>query len=226
MAAFQRAVDEGIRYLETDVHATRDGALVAFHDSVLDRVSDGKGAIGSQTWELVRSARIGGREPIPLMADVLTAFPDAMINIDAKSDAAVGPLIDLITASRAQDRICLGSFSARRLRALRAALGPGVATSLAPGEVLPLLPSWGPVPRNDLRTLGVIAAQVPVRYGRRRIVTPRFVALAHSLGLEVHVWTVDDAAQMRWLLDLGVDGIITDRPDVLRTVYRSLGVWQ
>jgi glycerophosphoryl diester phosphodiesterase len=226
MAAFQRAVDEGIRYLETDVHATRDGVLVAFHDSVLDRVSDGKGSIASQSWEQVRRARIGGLEPVPLMADVLAAFPDAMVNIDAKSDAAVGPLIDLITSSRAQDRVCLGSFSGRRLRALRAALGPGVATSLAPGEVLPLLPPGGLLSRKDVRSIGAVAAQVPVRYGRQRIVTPRFVGLAHSLGLEVHAWTIDDAEQMRELLDIGVDGIMTDRPDVLRTVYRSLGFWQ
>jgi len=226
MAAFRRAVEEGFHYLETDVHATRDGVLVAFHDSVLDRVSDGTGPIAAQSWQQVRHARIGGQQPIPLMADVLAAFPDTRFNIDPKSDAAVGPLIDLITAAGAQDRVCLGSFSGRRLRILRAALGPGVATSLAPGEVLSLLRPIGLLSRTDVRSSGAVAAQAPVRYGRQRIVTPRFVDLAHGFGLEVHVWTIDDAEQMRQLLDIGVDGIMTDRPDVLRTVYTSRGAWE
>jgi glycerophosphoryl diester phosphodiesterase len=217
-AAFRRAIDEGIHYLETDVHATRDGVLVAFHDSVLDRVSDGTGPIAAQSWAEIRDTRIGGREPIPLMADVLAAFPDAMFNIDPKSDNAVGPLIDMITEIRAQDRVCLGSFSGRRLAVLRQALGPTVATSLAPREVWPLLRTGRLLSRKDIRSLGAIAAQVPVRYGRLTIITRRFVARAHSAGLEVHAWTINEPAEMHRLLDLGVDGIISDRPDLALAV--------
>lgn len=217
-AAFRRAIDEGIRYLETDVHATRDGVLVAFHDSVLDRVSDGTGPIAGQSWSEIQHTRIGGSEPIPLLADVLAAFPGTMFNIDPKADNAVGPLIDVITEAQAQHRVCLGSFSGRRLAVLRQALGPTVATSLAPGEVLPLLRTGRLLSRKDIRPLGAVAAQVPVRYGRLTIITRRFVDKAHSAGLEVHAWTINDAPEMHRLLDLGVDGIISDRPDLALAV--------
>lgn len=225
MAAFGRAIDEGFRYLETDVHATSDGVLVAFHDAVLDRVSDGTGPIATQTWDQIRHARIGGVEPIPLFAEVLAEFPDAMFNIDPKSDAAVGPLIDVLAESGAQDRVCLASFSGRRLAALRTVLGPSVATSLAPSEVVPLVRVASTFSRKNVAALGVIAAQVPVHYGVMPVVTRNFIARAHRSNLEVHVWTIDDPAQMHRLLDLGVDAIMTDRPDVLRSVYTERGVW-
>ncbi len=223
MAAFRRAVDEGYRYLETDVHATSDGVLVAFHDNRLDRVTDRRGLISELTWDEVSAARIGGREPIPLMAEVLDAFPDIRFNIDPKSDSAVGPLIDLLRASGAIHRVGLGSFSDHRLDVLRGALGPGVATSLGPRGVgllvaatrLRLRPAVGPA----------LSAQVPVRFGLVRVVTPALVAAAHSVGIEVHVWTVDDDRQMSELLDMGVDGIMTDRPDVLARVLSERGEW-
>ena len=222
MAAFRRAVQEGYRYLETDVHATADGVLIAFHDSHLDRVTDGRGRIADLRWDQVKRARIGGREPIPLMADVLEAFPNTRFNIDPKSDLAVGPLIDLLRASGAMDRVGLGSFSDRRLAALREALGPGVATSLGPrGVGLLALAARLPItPRST-----ALAAQVPVRYGRIPVVNPAFIAAAHRAGIEVHVWTINDADEMHRLLDLGVDGIMTDRPDVLRTVLTERGQW-
>ena len=223
MAAFQRAVDEGYRYLETDVHATADGVLVAFHDFRLDRVTNSRGRISELTWDQVRSARIGGREPIPLLAEVLERFPQARINIDPKTDRAVGPLIDLLRTLDARHRVGLGSFSDKRLAALRIALGPEVATSLGPRGVgrlagaarLGLTPRVGPV----------VAAQVPVRLGAVLVVTSRFVSTAHRAGIEVHVWTVNRPAEMRRLLDLGVDGIMTDRPDTLREVLADRGQW-
>lgn len=225
MAAFRRAVDEGYRYLETDVHATADGVLVAFHDYRLDRVTDGRGSVAGQTWEQVRTARIGGREPIPLMAEVLAAFPETRFNIDPKSDAAVGPLIDVLRAADALDRVCLGSFSERRLAALRRALGPQVATSLGPRGVVSLTGAarFG---RAAHPGPGVLAAQVPVTYGWITVVTPRFVAAAHAADLEVHVWTINDPGEMDRLLDLDVDAIMTDRPELLRDVLRRRGAWQ
>ena len=223
MAAFARAVDEGYRYLETDVHVTADGALVAFHDFRLDRVTDSRGRLQDLTWDQVRSARIGGREPIPLLSEVLERFPDTRFNIDPKSDRAVEPLIELLRSAGAADRVGLGSFSDRRLATLRSALGPSVATSLGPqavgrlagGARLGLTPGTG----------AAVAAQVPVRFGLIPVVTGGFVRAAHRAGIEVHVWTVDDAAEMHRLLDLGVDGIMTDRPDTLRDVLTSRGQW-
>src|SRR5262245_36292768 len=96
MAAFERAVALGYRYLETDAHATADGVLVAFHDDRLDRLTDGEGAIGDLPWAAVKVARVRDREGIPLLEDLLTAWPDVRINIDPKHGAAVGPLVELI----------------------------------------------------------------------------------------------------------------------------------
>ena len=214
---------EGYRYLETDVHTTADGVLVAFHDHVLDRVTDAKGPVAATRWADLRQARIGGREPIPTMAEVLEACPGARFNIDPKSDAAVGPLLDLLHEARAIDRVCLGSFSGRRLAALRGALGPGLATSLGPREVARLVTASAvgrPAPRTP-----AVAAQIPVRAGRVPVLTPRLLRTAHAAGLEVHVWTIDDPAEMTRLLDLGVDAIMTDRPDLLRDVLVRRGAW-
>lgn len=223
LAAFRRAVDEGYKYLETDVHVTADGALVAFHDFRLDRVTDSRGRIQDLTWDQVRTALIGGREPIPLMAEVLDSFPDTRFNIDPKTDRAVGPLIELLQTSGAQARVGLGSFSDRRLATLRTALGPSVATSLGPQGVCRL----AGVARLGLaaRPGPAVAAQVPVRFGLLPVVNAGFVRAAHRAGIEVHVWTVDRASEMHRLLDLGVDGIMTDRPDTLREVLTSRGQW-
>lgn len=222
MAAFRRAYDEGFRYLETDVHATTDGQLVAFHDLSLGRVTDGRGQIAALSWAQVRQARIAGTDPIPLMADLLEEFPDARFNIDAKADPAVGPLADLIRRTRTKDRVCIGAFSDRRLSSLRAAVGPEVATSMGPREVFRL------VRAARLRrpfVTSAVAAQVPVAFSRVRIVTPAFLDTAHRAGLEVHVWTIDDEDEMRRLLDLGVDGLMSDRPDRLRQVLAERGAW-
>lgn len=223
LAAFTRAVSEGYRYLETDVHTTADGVLVAFHDQVLDRVTDASGPVAATTWSDLRRARIGGREPIPTMAELLEACPTARFNIDPKTDAAVAPLIDLLHQANAVDRVCIGSFSDARIAALRGALGPRLATSLGPREVgrlvIASLAGWHS-PRAR-----AVAAQVPVRYGRLRVVTPRLLRTAHAAGMEVHVWTIDEPAEMNRLLDLGVDAIMTDRPDLLRDVLVARGAW-
>jgi len=223
LAAFTRAVAEGFRYLETDVHATADGVLVAFHDHFLDQATDGRGRISKLSWNQVRTARIGGREPIPLLAEMLEALPDTYVNIDPKTDAAVGPLIDLLRTSGSSNRVGLGSFSDARLATLRTAVGPDIATSMGPREVGRLLiaAKLGLRPANS----SAAAAQVPVQFGRTTVVSPRFLTKAHGIGIEVHVWTIDDAAEMHRLLDLGVDGIMTDRPDRLRQVLIDRGQW-
>ena len=222
VASFRRAVDEGYRYLETDVRATADGQLVVFHDSRLGRVTDRQGAIAELPWSVVRQARVGGTEPIPLLADVFDELPDAMFNIDAKAPGTVAPLAKLVVQAGAVDRVCLGSFSDRRVAALRDLLGPGVATSLGPRAIFRLVRASAT--RRRFRTTAV-AAQVPTRYQGVQIVTPRLLTTARSAGLEVHVWTINDPVEMHRLLDLGVDGIMTDRPDLLRDVFQERGAW-
>jgi glycerophosphoryl diester phosphodiesterase len=222
--AFARAVALGYRYLETDVHATADGVPVVFHDAALDRLTGTAGRVADLRWADLATLRVGGAGAVPRLDDMLAAWPDVRFNIDVKADAAAAPTVDVVHAGIATDRVLLASFSDKRLARLRALAGPRVATSLARGEVARLrLSSWTGTPLR--LPASAVAAQVPPRHGRLPVVDRRFLARAHGLGLQVHVWTIDDPAEMGRLLDLGVDGIMTDRPEVLRAVYESRGAW-
>lgn len=227
LAAFRAAARLGYRYVETDVHVTSDGYLVAFHDDRLDRVTDGVGALAQQPWAVVREARIDGREPIPRLAELFEELPDVRINIDIKSSGAIVPLWETIRAHGAQDRVCVASFSDRRLAAFRRLAGPAVATAAGPREIATL--RFGPARLDASLALPSQVLQVPVSYplGRIpvRVVTAALVDRAHHLGKQVHVWTVDDAPEMERLLDLGVDGLVSDRIDVLREVLTARGQW-
>ena len=224
LVAFGNAVDLGYTHVETDVHATVDGVVVAFHDDRLDRVTDATGAVADLPWALVSQARIGGREPVPSLADVLAAFPDLDLNIDLKSDAVVEPALAAITAAGAERRVCLGSFDERRIRRAYALSDGGIATSHSRyGTIAVKLSPWSWLARA-LAGPGV-ALQIPEVHGGIRILTPGLIAHAHALDKDVHVWTIDDADDMHRLFDLGVDGIVSDRPDVLRDVLIERGVW-
>ncbi|MHC3389940.1 glycerophosphodiester phosphodiesterase family protein [Streptomyces lavendulocolor] len=222
-AAFRRAAAAGYRYFETDVHTTADGRLVAFHDATLDRVTDTRGRIRDLPWSAVRHARVAGKEPLPLFEELLEEFPDARWNVDVKAEPALEPLIGAVRRADAWDRVCVGSFNEGRVaRALRLA-GPRLATSYGVRGVVGLrLRSYG-IPAA-LRA-GAVAAQVPESQGGVRVVDRRFVRAAHERGLQVHVWTVNDPDRMAALLDLGVDGIMTDHLETLRMVLTDRGVW-
>jgi glycerophosphoryl diester phosphodiesterase len=222
MESFEAAVALGYRYLETDAHATTDGVLVAFHDDTLDRLTDRAGAIRDLPWAEVRAARVRGRQGIPLLEDVLTTWPDVRVNIDPKHDAAVDPLIELIRRTGSIDRVCVGAFSDARLARVRSALGNRICTSMGPRQVRRLVLASRGVPG---RRPSAACVQVPVKFRRVTIVTERLVAAAHRHDLQVHVWTINDAVEMHRLLDIGVDGIMTDRPDVLKAVLEDRGSW-
>jgi glycerophosphoryl diester phosphodiesterase len=226
LAAFQRAIDLGYSYLETDARVTSDGVALAFHDSTLDRVTDASGIVRALPWSVVRTARIGGEEPIALLADVLDAWPLAKINIDVKSDAGIDATVDVIRRTRSANRVCVGAFSDRRVAKLRAALGPSVCTSIGPAAAirLRLMSRRGKRPSAAQATRR--CAQLPARIGRRIVIDTRLVDAGHELGLPVHAWTVNDRAEMVRLLDLGVDGIISDRCEILRDVLRERGQWR
>ncbi|WP_433570830.1 glycerophosphodiester phosphodiesterase family protein [Streptomyces sp. CA-251247] len=222
-AAFRRAAGLGYRYFETDVHTTADGKLVAFHDSTLDRLTDAKGRIADLPWSEIQQARVAGKEPLPLFEELLEEFPEARWNIDIKAEPALVPLVDLVRRAGAWDRVCIGSFSEGRVaRAMRLA-GPRLATSYGVRGVVGLrLRSFG-IPAAV--RMGAVCAQVPESQGGVRVVDRRFVRSAHDRGLQVHVWTINDADRMAALLDLGVDGIMTDHLETLRTVLTARGVW-
>jgi glycerophosphoryl diester phosphodiesterase len=233
LAAFARAVELGFRYLETDAQLTRDGVLVALHDDHLARTTDRSGRVADLSWEEVSRARVRhpdgslSEEGVPRLEDLFVRWPDARINVDAKDGRTVEPLIGLVRRLGAVDRVCLGSFRAGRAAAMRKALGPRLCTVCDPLDVARL--RFGPLGRL-LGRVGGACAQVPVR---QTLVGPlalpiadrAFVAGAHRRGVAVHVWTIDDAAEMNRLLDLGADGIMTDRPSVLRQVLIDRGQW-
>ncbi|MEE1758311.1 glycerophosphodiester phosphodiesterase [Streptomyces sp. SP18BB07] len=222
-AQFRRAVESGYRYIETDVHATLDGKLVAFHDSTLDRMTDGAGRIADLPWKEIRRARVAGAEPVPLFQDLLEEFPDVRWNIDVKAEPALHPLLNLIARTESWDRVCVGSFSESRVARAQRLAGPRLATSYGTSGVLGLrLRSWG-VPATVRRS--AVAAQVPESHAGVPVVDHRFVRAAHARGLQVHVWTVNEPQRMHRLLDLGVDGIMTDHIDTLRKVLEDRGAW-
>ncbi len=225
LAAFGNAVALGFRYLETDVHATGDGELVAFHDEDLGRVTGTPGLIAEMSFADVRSILVGGRELVPTPDELLEAFPDARFNIDLKASGAVPLLARTISRHNAGARVCVGSFSGSRIRSFRR-LMPRVTTAATPSEVL--LMSSGRVRRRDPLAADVVF-QVPITHRRGpvtvRPVTPKTVAAVHAAGRKIHVWTIDDRDTMQSLLDLGVDGIVTDRPDLLKAVLHTRGMW-
>jgi glycerophosphoryl diester phosphodiesterase len=236
LPAFEAAVAMGYRYLETDVQLTRDGALLAFHDSSLDRLTDRVGRISGLSFAEVREADAGyAFSPdggltfpfrgtgvvVPTLEELLTRWDDVYLNIDAKTNDTVAPLVALVSRLDAFNRVCIGSFSDRRVARIRALARGQICSSM--GQVATAtayaVSRTGSMPRFHADCL-----QVPQRWGRLRI-DARFVRAAHRAGLPVHVWTVDDEAQMGLLLDLGVDGIMTDRPRILKGVFEARGLW-
>ncbi|MGZ5368469.1 MAG: glycerophosphodiester phosphodiesterase [Aeromicrobium sp.] len=225
LTAFQNAAALGYRYMETDVHCSADGVVYAFHDDNLERLTGDPSVIRELPASGIDEARLSGREAIPRMGDVLEALPDARFNIDIKADSAVDPTLDLIEAHGAVNRVCFASFSHVRLQRIRARL-PYAASSFSPKEVAWLKLAASPLGQGYGARRGGVCAQVPIRQGRITIVTRRFLARAHALGIQVHVWTIDDPAEMTYLLDLGVDGLVSDRIDLLKDVLVARGQWK
>ncbi len=220
--AFSAATALGYRFIETDVQATADGVVLVFHDDTLDRMTDGAGTISHLPHSEVRQARIEGTEPIMTLEEALLEFPDTRFNIDIKTDHALEPTLALVEKMDCLDRICLASFSNVRLQVLRKRFGPRVCSGASPRDVSALkFGSWG-VPNQGAPA---DCAQVPVRQFGVTIVARRFVAHCNARNIAVHVWTIDEEAEMRRLIRLGVNGIMSDRPSLLKRVAQEEGVW-
>src|SRR5215472_10507747 len=313
--AFEHAVSLGYRYLETDLQATADGVLVAFHDKTLTRVCGRDGRVSRLSSAELSAARIDGTEPIPRLEDLLAAWPDVRFNLDVKDVPAIAPLPEVLRRTNAWDRVCVVSFSASRLRATRRALGRPVCMAASPfGTAMvrfggprgrrdrggPGQPGQGLVTKErDRRPSGGSRGVVPPGQqgqglvtkergrrpwgGSRGVVPPgqqgqglvtkerdrrpsggsrgvgppgqqgprqqwpladwlsrtgvrcvqvpasmateSFIGRAQALGLQVHAWTVNDRPAMERLLDLGIDGIMTDETVALRDVLAARHQW-
>ena len=226
LAAFEHAVGLGYTHLETDVHTTSDGVLLAFHDSVLDRVTDRTGEIATMTLADVRAARIGSHHQVPTLAELFDAFPDASFNIDLKSRASAPALAAFLAERDAWDRAIVGSFSPTTLREFRR-LGAGRArTGADPLEVAAYVLAPSARLARLLTPGRPVALQIPHTRGPLVVASRGLIRRAHANGLEVHVWTIDDPVEMGQLLDRGVDGLMTDRTDLLKDVLLQRGQWR
>lgn len=220
--SFLKALSLGVTHLETDVHASSDGVAVVSHDDDLKRVAGREVRVSQLTMAELRRVDLGDGQGFSSLAEVLDAFPEAYFNIDIKSADAVQPAIDAIRDAKATGRVLIASFDEKRRASVVAGL-PGVATSASSGILKNVLLA---VPLGNITLLrralrGVHAVQIPERIAGVTLATARTVRLLHSAGVEVHVWTVNDSPDMRRLLDVGVDGIITDRSDIALTVIRE-----
>ena len=228
LAAFGAAVDLGYRYVETDAHGTADGVAVALHDESLDRTTDGAGLVAELPWSDVSEARIGGVEPVPLLEDVLGGWPGLRVNVDVKHSSGIGPVARAIEKTSSWDRVCVTSFDAARRRATLAKLSRPVATSAGRREIVAFLAGVRlharPLAGRALRD--VDALQVPVRGGSVRVVDAASIAAAHAIGKKLHVWTINEPDEMNRLIDEGVDGLVTDRADLLKDVLIERGLWE
>lgn len=227
LAAFRAAVEEGAGGIELDVRLTRDGHPVVMHDPTVDRTTDGFGAVAGMTLAEVRRLDAGGAgrpdERVPMLREVLAEFPDVTFNIDIKDSRPPGAeqvVLDVLRAAGVTGRVLVASSSYRVLRRFRKAGGGECDTGASQLEVGVF---YGLVLLRLERLVrpAYAALQVPVRYGPLRLVTPRFLRAAHSRGVRVDAWTIDDPGQMRALLDLGVDSIMTKSPAELAEVLGS-----
>ncbi len=236
MVAFREVYDLGFRHIETDLHLTSDGVLVCFHDPDVDRTTNGSGEVSAMTLEELQALDAGYRHAdsgsypfrgqginVPTLEELLTTFPDVGLVVDMKASGLAEPLAELADRLDVGDRLIVGSFSDERLEVFRDLTNGRVATSTGPIAarmwVLSSRVGRGGGGRAD-------ALQVPTQLRGVRVVDGRLVRAAHNSELQVHVWTVNDPDEMNRLLDLGVDGLITDRPNVLKDVLISRDEWR
>lgn len=225
LSAFHSAVELGYRYLETDVHATADGVLLAFHDGCLDRVTNMHGRISDQQWSDIQTARISGVEPIATVEELFDSLPDVRVNIDIKSHNAIEPLIAALESHNAWDRVCVASFQVTTIREFRRRVGRRVPTTVS--AVGTAVYAFTRGLRTMVRPIGE-AFQVPPTTWKDQltVVSPGMLKAAHNIGRVVHVWTINERAEMERLIDMGVDGIITDELTTLRDVLIERDLWE
>lgn len=223
-AAFANAHRLGYRYLDIDLQTTSDGVLVAFHDDTLERLTGLDGSVADRTWAELSDARLPNSEPLARFDDLLDAHPEAFWNIEIKSDQATEPVVATVRRRGLDRRVCLNTFYDWRMWKIRK-----TASDIEPAYSTPIISTlWlkvtSYVPFLPYRT-SADATQAPVEDRGIPVLDQRYVKRAHDVGLRVIVWTIDEPDEMHRLLDIGVDGILTDAPTVLKSVLQERGQW-
>ncbi len=235
MESFSGAVEMGYRHIETDLHITGDGILVCVHDHTVDRTTEGSGDVSAHTFDEIRALDAGYRHgsrdgytfrgkgiTIPSLEQVVTDLPDVSLVVDLKIDGLARPFADLIDNLGIGDRLIVGGFSDDRINEFREITGGRVPTSTgtALSRIWVLASRVGRGGGGDASAL-----QLPTQIRGVRVIDEKLLRSAHEAGLQVHVWTVNDVDEMRRLLDLGADGLVTDRPDLLKSLLVERGEW-
>jgi glycerophosphoryl diester phosphodiesterase len=226
LSAFRAAFELGYRYMETDVRATRDGVAFVFHDERLERMTGCDRAIADLSAAEMKLLTLPGGEEVPTLRETLETFPQLRFNLDLKADTAVGPAAAAIEDTGAQRRVCVTSFSESRVAAARDRLGPSVCTGLGIAGVLRVGLGSILARRGTDWCQGASVLQIPDRWRGIPVLTAQLVRRAHDLGLSLHVWTLNDRAAIERALDKGVDGVMTDRPRLLKEVLLARGLWK
>lgn len=223
MAAIEAAIAAGATHVESDTHATKDGHAVLFHDSDLNRVAGIPRQIAELSLSELSSITLNHGSQIPTLGDVLAGFPDLFLNLDIKSQHAIAPTVTEIERHAAHDRVLISSFSESRRKKALALLSKPVATSASMNKVITAWLSHSFFFGIGFRqiTKDIDAFQIPTAKGPIRLATPGFIRRAKASDTEVHFWTINDPEQMRQLLELGADGIVTDRVDLLTKLSAS-----
>ena len=222
LSAFKNAWDLGYRYMETDMQASSDGVVYIFHDDRLERVSNGTGLFCEHSSAEIDKLRLNNGERIPRLSEALDALPEALFNIDIKRADGTKPLANFLNTHPQAHRVVAASFVGARLKQLKSLVKKPVPVTAVQNDIIRIMLIGLGLP---LRRPDVVAVQVPISHYGIPIVTKWFVRQCHKLNFKVHVWTIDDEKQMRWLIDLGVDGVMTDRPSLLKEVCLDKGCW-
>lgn len=241
LTAVRQAVEAGFGYIELDVHATADDKVVVFHDETLDRITTGTGKLADTTWAELADIRIVGEDagggkfsdPIVLFEDLLEMFPTTHFNVDLKDRASAAPMVEILRRHNDWDRVLIASFKDQHRRLFFNALRPTDPPVAFSGGMETVSALWlthrlgifGAVVRRLRRTLPLDAVQVPLRQGPIRVVTKRFIDACHAENIAVHVWVINDPQQMKHLLTMGVDGIVTDNGPGIAQVLSDRGAW-
>ena len=210
--AFQSAISLGYQYLETDLRETSDGKIITFHDPNLKRITGANITISETKFSDIRMRRLPSRETIPTIDELLEEFPDSFINMDLKVNQIEEKVLKKINSHNALERVCLGSFNSRTIKKINS-LEPKILTSMGISQVI----KYKFFQKKNLSKL----IQIPTHWKGIKVITKKFIDRLHNDGLKVHVWTVNKETEMQSLIDLGVDGIMTDNASGLIKVMKQ-----
>ena len=220
--AFEAAVDIGYKFLETDVHPNADGQLMAFHDQTLDRVTDFSGNIQNLTSIELYDIKVKDKYRIPFLEELLENFPDCFFSVDMKCDESVDPLINLVKDMKAIDRVCFASFNQKRLNFVRDYFGNKCITSMGPNEILLTKVSSF---INLKQKINSNIASLPTSRYKIKFLNERNIHYLRSLKIKVIAWTINNEKEIRDLIDMGVNGIMTDKISLLKSILIEKKVW-